>query len=102
MISFHTFFVWALLLIVHTLNSSPLQVISLGCNALLVPFQQLLEGPMEVFLAFFLSLKQNLITYRSSKVSDYILKFISCDNQALVGCIPIPVLAVHLSLKSLE
>ena len=45
-----TFFVWALLLIVHTWNSSPLQAISSGCNALIVPFQQLLEGPMEVLL----------------------------------------------------
>ena len=35
--SFQTFFVWALLLIVHT------------CNAL-VPFQQLLEGLIEVLL----------------------------------------------------
>ena len=28
------------------------------------------------------------------------LKFTSCDNQALVGCIPIAVVAVHLNLKS--
>ena len=28
------------------------------------------------------------------------LKFISCDNQALVGCISIAALAVHLNLKS--
>ena len=26
------------------------EVISSGCNALVLPFQQLLEGPMEVFL----------------------------------------------------
>ena len=44
-VSFQTFFVWALLLIVHTLK-----VISFGGNALVVPFQQLLEGPMEVLL----------------------------------------------------
>ena len=37
------FFVWVLLLIVHTSRSS-------GCNALVVLFQQLLEGPMEVLL----------------------------------------------------
>ena len=51
----------------------------------------------------FLSLKQNFIVYHSSKVSscpDYILKLTSCDNKALVGCIPIPVVAVHLNLKS--
>ena len=28
------------------------------------------------------------------------LKFASCDNQALVGCIPIAAVAVHLNLKS--
>ena len=49
MISFQTFFVWAILLIVHTWNSIPLEVISSGCNAL-VPFQQLLQGLMEVRL----------------------------------------------------
>ena len=27
------------------------------------------------------------------------LKFTSCDNQAFVGCIPIPAVAVHLTLK---
>ena len=28
------------------------------------------------------------------------LKFTSCDNQALVGCIPIAAVAVDLNLKS--
>ena len=28
------------------------------------------------------------------------LKFTSCDNQVLVGCIPIAAVAVHLKLKS--
>ena len=49
--------------------------------------------------AFFPSLKQNLIAYRSSKVLAF-LKFTSCDNQALVGCIPIAAVAVHLNVKS--
>ncbi len=31
-------------------NLVPFQVISSGCNALVVPFQQLLEGLMEVLL----------------------------------------------------
>ena len=53
-----------------------------------------------VSVEFFQSLKQNFIAYRSSKVSDCILKFTSCDNQALVGCIPIPVVVDHLNLKS--
>ena len=56
-----------------------------------------------VSVAFFPSLKQNFIAYRSSKVSSRqiaFLKLTSCDNQALVGCIPIPAVAVHLNLKS--
>ena len=51
-------------------------------------------------MAFFPSLKQNFIAYRSPKVQIAFLKFTSCDNQALVGCIPIAAVAVHLNLKS--
>ena len=51
-------------------------------------------------MAFLQSLKQNFIAYRSSKVQITFMKFTSCDNQALVGCIPIPPVAVHLNLKS--
>ena len=51
-------------------------------------------------VVFFPSLKQNFIAYRSSKVQIAFLKFTNCDNQALVGYIPIPVVAVHLNLKS--
>ena len=51
-------------------------------------------------MAFFPRLKHNFIAYRSSKVQIAYLKFTSCDNQALVGCIPIPAIAVHLNLKS--
>ena len=65
------------------------------------------DGPKAVWsipyvsvASFFPSLKHNFIEYRFSKVSDWILEFTSCDNQALVGCIPIPAVAVHLNLKS--
>ena len=51
------------------------------------------------FCGIFPSLKQNFFAYHSSKVSDCIFE-ISCDNQALVGCIPIAAVAVHLNLKS--
>ena len=51
-------------------------------------------------MAFFPRLKQNFIAYRSSKVQIAFLKFTSCNNQTLVGCIPIPAVAVHLNLKS--
>ena len=50
--------------------------------------------------SFFPSLKQNFIAYRSSKVQIAFLKFTNCNNQALVGCIPIAAVAVHLNLKS--
>ena len=55
-----------------------------------------------VFVAFFPSLKQNFIAYRSSKVSsrpDCIFE-IHQLWQALAGCIPIAAVAVHLKLKS--
>ena len=52
--------------------------------------------------SFFPNLKQNFIAYRSSRVSsrpDCIFEIPSCDNQALVGCIPIAAVAVYLKLK---
>ena len=49
---------------------------------------------------FFPSLKQNFLAYRLSKVHIAILKFTSCDYQALVESIPIAVVGVHLNLKS--
>ena len=53
-----------------------------------------------VSVAFFPSLKPNFIAYRSSKVLIAFLKFTSSDNQALLGCIPIPAIAVDLNVKS--
>ena len=55
------------------------------------------------FYGIFPSLENNFIAYCSSKMSsrpDWIFKFASCCNQALVGCISIPAVAVHLNLKS--
>ena len=52
-----------------------------------------------VSVAFFSSLKQNFISYRSSKVSSRphcIFEF----HQALLECVQIDALAVHLNLKS--
>ena len=51
-----------------------------------------------VSVAFFPRLKHNFIAYRSSKVQIAFLKF--TNNQALVGCIPNPAVAVQLNLKS--
>ena len=53
--------------------------------------------------AFFPSLKQNfmdIFPLMCPHVQIAFLKFTSCDNQALVGCIPIAAVAVYLKLKS--
>ena len=51
--------------------------------------------------SFFPSLKQNFIAYRSSKVLDFIFEIRQLwQSQALVGCIPIAAVGVHLNLKS--
>ena len=55
-----------------------------------------------VSVAFFPSLKQNFIAYRSSKVSsrpDCIFEINQLWQSAL-GCIQIAAVAVHLNLKS--
>ena len=52
-----------------------------------------------ISVAFFLSLKQNFIAYRSSSRPDCIIE-IHQLWQSGVGCIPIAAVAVHLNLKS--
>ena len=53
-----------------------------------------------VSVTFLSSLKQfyYISFFLASRL--YFLKFTSCDNQALVGCIPIAAVGVHLDLKS--
>ena len=55
-------------------------------------------------MAFFPSLKQNILLYivliKCPHIQIAFLKFTSYDNQALVGCIPIAAVAVDLNLKS--
>ena len=64
------------------------------------------DGPKAVLsfpyvsVALFPSLKHNFIAYHSFKVHIAFLKFTSRDNQVLVGCIPIPAVAIDLNLKS--
>ena len=41
-----------------------------------------------------------MVLLKCPHVQVVFLKFTSCDNQALVGCIPIAAVAVHLNLKS--
>ena len=51
------------------------------------------------FLRHFSKFKKELHTVLL-KYQIAFLKFTSCDNQALVGCIPIAAVAVDLNLKS--
>ena len=52
-----------------------------------------------VSVAFFQVLKQNFIVYRSSTRQDCIFQFNNCDNQDLVGWIPIPAVTVPSNLQ---
>ena len=55
-----------------------------------------------VFVAFFSMFKTillHIILLKCPHVQIAFLKFPSCDNQALVGCIPIAAVAVDLNLK---
>ena len=53
-----------------------------------------------VSVAFFPSLKQNFIAYRSSKVSSRTDCIFEIHQLWQSGCIPIPAVAVDLKLKS--
>ena len=53
-----------------------------------------------VSVAFFPSLKHNLIAYRSSSRPDCIFEIHQLWQSSLVGCISIAAVAVHLNLKS--
>ena len=56
------------------------------------------------FCGIFSSLKLTFLLHiyllKCRHIPIVFLKFTSCDNQALVGCIPIAAVAVHLNLKS--
>ena len=56
-----------------------------------------------VSVAFFQVLNRillHIILLKCPHIQIVFLKFISCDNQTLVGCIPIAAVAVDLNLKS--
>ena len=56
------------------------------------------------FLWHFFQVKNRILLHivllKCPHVQIAFLKFTNCDNQALVGCIPIAAVAVHLNLKS--
>ena len=85
----------------HPSQTPCLPWISYATQKLVLDSCKMVEKHSEAFNTFlwhFPSLKQNINAYRSSKVfsrPNCILKLTSCNNQALVGCIPIPAVAVH-------
>ena len=57
-----------------------------------------------VSVAFFFQIKNRILLHivllKCPRVQIAFLKFTSCDNQALVGCIPIATVTVNFKLKS--
>ena len=94
------------LIIPHRLRAFPW--ISYATQKLLLNSCKMVEKQSEAFhmflWPFFPTLKQNvywhIVLLKCSHIQIAFLKFTSCDNQALVGCIPIAAVAVHLNLKS--
>ena len=52
------------------------------------------------FSGIFPKFKTYIVLLKCPHVQIAFLKFTSCDNQALIGCIPIAAVSVHLKLKS--
>ena len=64
---------------------------------------KIVQKQSEAFVAIFPRLNRillHIILLKCPHVQIAFLKFSSCDNQALVGCIPIAAVAVHLNVTS--
>ena len=61
---------------------------------------QKLSETFNTFLWHLFQVEKNVLHIILLKCQIAFLKFTSRDNQALVGCIPIPAVAVHLNVKS--
>ena len=53
-----------------------------------------------IFSKFKIKILLHIVLLKCPHVQIAFLKFTSCDNKALVGCIPFAAVAVHLNLKS--
>ena len=60
----------------------------------------LLQMKEKNFIDKFKPILLHIVLLKCHHVQIAFLKFTSCDNQALVGCIPIPAVVVDLNLKS--
>ena len=88
----------------HPSQTPCLPWISYATQKLMLDSCKMLQKQSEAFHTFLWHLFQVwnriLLHIGLPYVQIAFLKFTSCDNQALVGCIPIAVVAVHLKLKS--
>ena len=83
------------------LHPSPLGLVLLMLNSCKMVQKQ--SEAFHMFLWYFFQVLNTILLHIVLLMGQIaFLKFTSCDNQALVGCILIAAVAVHLNLKSLE
>ena len=86
----------------HPSQTRCLTWISYATQILMLDSCNMVEKQPEAFHTFpwyFFKFKTILLHIVLPHVQTTFLKFISCDNQVLVGCIPIAAVAIHLKLK---
>ena len=77
--------------------------ISYATQKLMLDLCKMVEKHSEAFYMFlwhFFQVQNRILLHIVLHVQIESLKFTSCDNQALVGYIPIATVALHLNLKS--
>ena len=91
----------------HPSKTPCLTWISYATQKLMFDSCKMVEKQSEAFhtfLWYFFQVQNRILLHivflKCPHVQIAFLKFASCDNQVFVGCIPIPVVAVHLNLKS--
>ena len=91
----------------HPSQTPCLPWISYATQKLMLDSCKMAEKQSEAFHTFlwhFFQVKNRILLHilllKCPHVQITFLKFTSCDNQDLVGCIPIPAVAVDLKLKS--
>ena len=85
----------------HPSQTPCLPWISYATQKLMLDSCKMVEKQSEAFHTFLSHFPNRILLHIVLlKCQIAFLKFTSCDNQALVGCIPIAAVAVHLNLKS--
>ena len=91
----------------HTSQTPCLPWISYATQKLILNSCKMVEKQSEAFHTFLWHFFQvsnrillHIVLLKCLHIQITYLKFTSCDSQALVGCIPLAAVAVHLNLKS--